>query len=673
MSGGGRSVVIHAHFYQPPREDPWLDAVATEPSAAPFHDWNQRIERECYRAVVAARRYAPDGRIAGIVNTLASISFNVGPTLMSWLEREAAPTYARLLEADRSSRARLGHGNAIAQPYHHVILPLASRRDKVTEVRWGIADFTRRFGRPPAGMWLPETAVDPETLDVLAAEGIAFTILAPHQVERVPARGLPGRYRTPGGGEIALFIYDGGISNDIAFGPALRNAELWRDRLLAAGGAGQGPMLVSAATDGETYGHHHRFGEVALAWLLHDLAGRPDVRLDNFAAFLARHPPTEAVTLVSPSAWSCPHGVERWRADCGCRMAPEQATQQRWRAPLREGLDWLADELHALYDQEAAALLDDPWRARDAYGGVVTADGEDLTRFVDQHLRNGADRVRALELLELERNALRMFTSCGWFFDDLAGIEAVQILRYAARAIELAGVDAPRLEAGLTERLAQGQSNDPEAGDGRSVYRNLVLPSVAAPLRAAAGIAAAARFAPRSDAPAGGSYEATQAGDRLTLTHRRTGRETQLTVSLERDGGSRLAAKVTTRDGSPSPGARLALADLPERYRQVVIAAWREELVARALTPAEIAAVSHGDAPLAAVARRALGHAVAALAADRGPKARATVIDLVDLLDLIGSKIPFDAQTAFQRILEGASPEEAAELAAVGWRLGFVG
>ena len=452
-----RSIVIHGHFYQPPREDPWQNQVAAEPSAAPYHDWNERIEQESYRAVVAARVYAPDGRIAQIVNTLTSISFNFGATLLEWLEREAPETYAAVLEADRASRARhAGHGNAIAMPYHHVILPLASRRDKVTEVRWGIADFRRRFGRDPEGMWLPETAVDPETLDVLAAEGIAFTILAPHQVEHAPPDGSAGRYRTPGGRSIALVVYDGGISHDVAFGPLLKDAAAWAERLLAPGKRGSERRLVAVATDGETYGHHHKFGEVALAWGLRDLERRRDVRVENFAAFLARHRAEREVKLVAPTSWSCAHGVERWRADCGCRMAPERPTQQRWRAPLREALDWLAGELHARFEREGGALFDDPWAARDAYGTDRTADG------------------RARELLEMERNALRMFTSCGWFFDDIAGIETIQILRYAARAIELAGADAPRLEAGVLERLARAQSNDSGEGTGRDVYLNHV-------------------------------------------------------------------------------------------------------------------------------------------------------------------------------------------------------
>ncbi len=473
-----RSVVIHGHFYQPPREDPWLNQIAAEPSAAPYHDWNQRIERESYRAVVAARVYAPDGRIAQIVNTLVSISFNFGATLLEWLEREAPETYAAVLEADRTSRARhAGHGNAIAMPYHHVILPLASRRDKVTEVRWGIADFRRRFGRDPEGMWLPETAVDPETLDVLAAEGIAFTVLAPHQVEHAPPDGSAGRYRTPGGRSIALFVYDGAISHDVAFGPLLKDAVAWAKRLLSAGKSGTERRLVAVATDGETYGHHHKFGEVALAWVLRELERRRDVRVENFAAFLARHRAEQEVKLVAPTSWSCAHGVERWRADCGCRMAPERPTQQRWRTPLREALDWLAGELHSRFEREGGALFDDPWAARDTYGTVVGGAPAGIAQFVAQRLRPGTDRSgerRAQELLELERNALRMFTSCGWFFNDIAGIETIQILRYAARAIELAGADAARLEAGVLERLARAQSNAPGEGTGRDVYLNHV-------------------------------------------------------------------------------------------------------------------------------------------------------------------------------------------------------
>ena len=664
MTAPSRSVVIHGHFYQPPRDNPWLDEVETEPSAAPFHDWNERIERECYRAVVAARVYAHDGRIARIVNTLASVNFNFGPTLLEWMERLAPRTYAAILEADRISCARYnGHGNAIAMPYHHAILPLSPRRDKATEVRWGIADFRRRFGREPDGMWLPETAVDPETLDVLAAEGIRFTVLAPHQVRGAPASGLPGWYRTLGGHTIALFVYDGSLSHDVAFGGLIENAQAWADRLVAPDPAGRGRQLVTIATDGETYGHHHHFGEVALAWLLNDLARR-DVRVENCSAFLARHPPEQEVDLIAPTSWSCPHGVERWRADCGCRMAPERPTQQAWRAPLRDGLDWLAGELHTLFEREATGLLGDPWAARDAYG-VVVSDGSAIDRWLTHFAPNLNDhrgRVRAKELLELERNALRMFTSCGWFFDDIAGIEALQVLRYAARAIELAGADAAHLEAGLLDRLEQAESNEPAAGTGRDLYLGRVKPKIPVPLRVAAGYAALRRVAPGTASALTGCYDVEDQGDKLHLTHCRTGREYAVRVSVERRGAARLVIDVTSSD---APAAtRLALADLPERQRLAVTGALRREIIARRFTADEATELATGAADLPHVAARALLRAVSALEHDQSVAAVGAVWDLVDLLHLEHEHIPFDVQTEFYRI-RAKVPGEVAR------RLGF--
>ena len=665
MTAPDRSVVIHGHFYQPPRDDPWLDEVETEPSAAPFHDWNERIERECYRAVVAARFYAPDGRIARIVNTLASISFDFGPTLLEWMERYAPRTYAAILDADRiSSASNDGHGNAMAMPYHHAILPLATRRDKVTEVRWGIADFRRRFGREPGGMWLPETAVDPETLDVLAEEGIRFTVLAPHQVERAPASGLPGWYRTPGGRTIALFVYDGPISHDVAFGSLIQNAQRWAERLVAPGPAGVARQLVAVATDGETYGHHHHFGEVGLAWLLNDLAQR-DVPVENFSSFLARHPPQQEVRLIAPSSWSCPHGVERWRADDGCKIAPERPTNQRWRAPLRQGLDWLAGELHAVFEREGTTMFGDPWATRDAYGSVVSGDGPALNQWLDEiapRLHSRDDRVRAKELLELERNTLRMFSSCGWFFDDIAGIEALQVLRFAARAIELSGAGAARLEAGLLDYLAQAKSNDPAAGSGRDLYMRDVKPRVPAPLRVAAGYAALRSVAPGTESATTGCYAVQDEGERLQLTQCRTGREYAVRVSVERRGAARLSIDVTSPD---APAAtRLALADLPERQRLAVAGALRREIIARRFSADEAAELASGTASLPDVTARALLRSVSALEQDQSVAAVGAVGDLIDLLHLQNEHIPFDVQTEFYRI-RAKAPRE------VGRRLGF--
>ena len=657
--------MIHGHFYQPPREDPWLESVEREPSAAPAHDWNQRIEQECYRAVVAARRHTADGRIAAIVNTLSSISYDVGPTLLTWLEREAPQTYEAVLAADRESIERLGHGNAVAMPYHHLILPLASRRDKITEVRWGIADFRRRFRREPAGMWLPETAVDDETLDVLAVEGIQFTVLAPHQVEGAPPDGLPGRYRTTAGRSIALFTYDGAISNGIAFGGLLHDARVWAERMVAPDGSGARRHLVAVATDGETFGHHHRFGEVALAWLLHNLEPRGDVRVENFASVLARHPAEHDVRLVAPSSWSCPHGVERWRSDCDCRLAPGPAGRpMRWRAALRDALDWLATEAHGLFEREGKPLLGDPWRVREEYV-AVEGDAAAIARLVSP----SADRVRAAELLELEWNTLRMFTSCGWFFDDISGIEAQQVLRYAARAVELTGSDAARLESGLMERLERAESGTPGVGSGRDLYLANVKPRLPASLRVAGGVAAAHRLAPRADIGEDPGYRVRQRGDRVTLVQRRTGRETHFRVALQRVGGAALAVDAIPLDGGP--GARLGLDDLPEHYRTPIVAAFRAELIARRLSRDERARLAAGAADVSRLAAGALVRAVASLARDRSPRALAAVFDLADLLALQGLHVPFDAQTTLARVRARVGPRAAAALAPVAHRLGF--
>jgi len=580
MTASLRSIVIHGHFYQPPREDPWFDEVSREPSAAPFHDWNERIEHECYGPMVGARATRPaNARATRSANALSSISFDVGPTLLDWLERHAHATYEAMLEADRASRrARAGHGNAIAAPYHHVILPLTSRRDKRTEVRWGIADFRRRFGRDPVGMWLPETAVDDETLDVLAAEGIAFTILGSHQVVRPPANGLPGLYRTGGGRSIALFLYDGDTSHDIAFGPLTGDATLWAERMTArrAPPGETGPHLLTVATDGETYGHHHRGGERTLATVLADLRLREEVLLENPASFLHRHAPREEVELVAPSSWSCVHGVERWRAECGCRMAPERQSQQRWRAPLRDALEWLAGELNRRFEHEGAPRFGDPWRARDAYGASVGS---------------GADGVLALELLEMERNCLRMFTSCGWFFDDLGGLEGTQVLRYAARAIDLAGRDGSRLEEGLLERLARAPVGEPEAENGAELYRRRVKPRVAPPMAAAGGYAAARSLGAGPEElllaglevherPGGSDGEF---GARLDVVERRTGRVHRLVARVERPGAGRIrahvqpaeanggkAADVEMADIEPAEASDVEMADFPERYLSVI-------------------------------------------------------------------------------------------------------
>jgi len=667
-----QAVVVHGHFYQPPRENPWLDYVETEATAAPFHDWNQRIESECYRAVVAARVPDAAGRIARIINTLERISFDFGPTLLAWMEEVAPETYRAVLHADAVSRQRNGGlGNALAAPYHHVILPLGSRRDKVTEVRWGIADFRRRFGHEPAGMWLPETAVDDETLDVLAAHGIRFTILAPHQVSQPPAGGLPGRYRTGGGREIALFVYDGPLSHDVAFGPLLEDAFGWARRILEARSGDAPSALVTLATDGETFGHHHRFGEMALARLLEILGQRPDVTVTSPAAFLASHPPVQTVKLVAPSSWSCPHGVERWRSDCGCRVAPERGWHQKWRAPLRAAVEWLATELHRVFEREGSALFRDAWAARDAYGDVRDAPGAAIAEFVTAQASRALspeEALRARELLELEHDALALYTSCAWFFDDIGGLEPLQAMRYGAHAIELAGPMAS-LDSGFAQRLAAAPSNEAAVGDGRRMYLERARPAVPQATRAAASYAALRRLSPGAVGGRVACFDASAGGDRVRLVHRRTGRTSAFDVSVQNVEGPRLSVAVTPT--GQSAVLRLSLDALTEPERAAIVRSLVAAITSRTLAPQESAALCEGRASLGDVAERGLLVRVESLARDRSDGAIAAARDLLDLLALEGRSVPFDAQTAFARVRSSLPPTETQRLSVLAERLGF--
>ncbi len=662
-----RSIVVHGHFYQPPREDPWLDEVEAEPSAAPFHDWNDRIEQDCYRAVAAARMPGAAGRIARIVNTYEWLSFNFGPTLLEWLERAAPDTYGAVLTADRASSARLGHGNAVAMPYHHSILPLSSRREKSTEVRWGIADFRRRFGREPAGMWLPETAVDQETLEVLASAGIQFTILAPHQVDPVPPGGLPGFVRTGSGRNIAVFVYDGAMSHEIAFGPLIRDGVGWAARLLWSPPQGDPPALISVATDGETYGHHHPFGEMALAMMLERVREAPSATIENFASFLARHGVHHEVRLVAPSAWSCAHGVERWRSDCGCRIAPDRPTNQRWRTPLREAVAWLTAQCHDLFDRDASRLLRDPQEALASYGSVIGAGPKAVRQFGRAAARVSLDEgemVRATELLEMERGALRTLTSCAWFFDDIGGIEALQVLRYAAWVIGLAGPDAAFLEEGFTRRLAQAESNVPTLGTGRDLYLEHARPDLPRPVRIAAGLAAARAIAP--EAATSHAWLIEGPDDALALSNARTGRQYTVRVEYERDG---LGLRLTARSVLLEAPVALRLEDLPERQRNAIASVLRAEVLRRVLTREEHEALDRGD-ELRPVIRHALARRVRSLADDHGEEARHDVRDLLTILEQLGQAVPFEVQTVFYRIWQNQLRDDP-EMIALAQRLGF--
>ena len=493
-----RFVCIHGHFYQPPRENAWLEQIEIQDSAYPYHDWNERIAAECYTPNAESRILDQEGYITRIVNNYSRMSFNFGPTLLSWMERNLPVTYEAILRADRSSMERFsGHGSAIAQAYNHMIMPLANRRDKVTQVRWGIADFERRFGRVPEGMWLPETAVDSETLDVLAEHGIAFTILAPRQAARVRPIGssswsdvsgeridttVPYVQRLPSGRSIAVFFYDGPIAKAVAFEHVLSSGEGFANRLMGAFRDRQSPQLVNVAVDGETFGHHHRFGDMGLAYALHYIETNQCARITNYGEFLAMHPPTHEVEVAEDSSWSCVHGVERWRSDCGCNTGGHGAWNQAWRGPLRDALDWLRDATAQAYEDEARRFVHDPWQARDDYISLVMDRSEGnvgafLHRHTTMELRDD-ERISLLKLLELERHALLMYASCGWFFDEVSGIETVQVMQYAGRVAQLAQeLFGDSIEPQFLEKLSLAKSNLSEQGDGRRIYERFVRPA----------------------------------------------------------------------------------------------------------------------------------------------------------------------------------------------------
>lgn len=610
-----RYICLHGHFYQPPRENPWLEAIELQDSAYPNHDWNERITSECYASNGASRIMDGDGRIVRIVNNYARISFNFGPTLLSWMEENVPFVYKAILAADQESqRLYNGHGSALAQAYNHIIMPLANRRDKETQIRWGIEDFRRRFGRDPEGMWLAETAVDIETLEIMAEHGITFTILSPYQAGRIrplktddddemaddavgtidaeesdgaqepdvlpepvePAKQekieritetateqAPGivaeavamsttvadadievdadidrdattsediesvetttedtgfddgeehvppeehwhdvtgghidptrayRQQLPSGRTIDIFFYDGPVSQAVAFEGLLRQGEFFANRLCEAfSDERPWPQIVHIATDGETYGHHHKCGDMALAYALHYIETNNLAQLTIYGEYLENHPPEYEVEILENTSWSCYHGIERWRSNCGCNSGLHAAWNQEWRAPLRDALDWLRDTVHSLYEQHAGQFLFDPWKARNAYISVIfDRSREHFDCFLGDHATrylSEPEKVTLLKLLELQRHAMLMYTSCGWFFDELSGIETVQIIQYAGRVIQLAqetlslrgamGGDA--IEAEFLQRLSYAKSNIPEHQDGAVIYQKFVKPAM---------------------------------------------------------------------------------------------------------------------------------------------------------------------------------------------------
>jgi alpha-amylase/alpha-mannosidase (GH57 family) len=604
-------ICIHGHFYQPPRENPWLEDIELQDSAYPYHDWNEQIAAECYAPNTVSRILDGEGRIIRLPNNYAKISFNFGPTLLAWMADKTPEVYEAVLAADRQSQKHFsGHGSALAQAYNHMIMPLAHRRDKYTQVLWGIRDFEHRFERPPGGMWLPETAVDLETLDIMAELGIRFTILAPHQAHKVrrigqgPWRDVSGGridpttaylLKLPSGRTINLFFYDGPISRAVAFEDLLVRGENLASRLVNAFSEERPwPQLVHIATDGETYGHHRPHGDMALAYALEYLEYENLARLINYGEFLEKHPPIFEVKIFEDSSWSCVHGVERWWKDCGCNSGRRPGWSQTWRTPLREALNWLRDTLAPQYEEKASQFLKDPWAARNDYILIILNRSRDvLEEFLHQHASrelNPSEKSMVLKLLEMQRHAMQMYTSCGWFFDELSGLETVQVMQYAGRAVQLAQeIFGDGIEAPFLERLAHAKSNVPEHGDGRHIYEKFVIPAKVDLLKVGAHYAISSLFEDyqaqdkiycyaidRED------YRLTEVGKaklnigRIQVTSEITYNSATISFSVLHFGDHNLCGGVRHFQGEEAFGAMawevteaFSLADFPETIRRI--------------------------------------------------------------------------------------------------------
>ncbi len=491
-------VCIHGHFYQPPRENPWLEEIELQESAYPYHDWNERITAQCYDPNAASRILDKEMKIIDITDNYDKISFNFGPTLLSWFEVMSPDTLKAVVASDKINKDKFsGHCPAIAQAYNHLIMPLANSRDKRTQVIWSLREFEHRFGRKPEGMWIPETAVDLESLDIMAEHGIKFVILDPHQIRKFRKIGeeawkdvsnggmdirMPYLCRLKSGRTISIFIYDGPISEDVAFSNLLDNGENFANRLVQAFSDSQEDQIVHIATDGETYGHHHPKGDMALAYCLYHLESKGLAKITIYGEYLEKHPPTHEVEVIENTAWSCIHGIERWRSDCGCNTGMHPGWNQKWRTHLRDAMNWLRDALIPIYEKEAAIYLKDPWRTRDDYIYVILDRSiQNVNKFLSEHATkelSQEEKIKVLRLLGMQRQALLMFTSCGWFFDEISGIETTQVMKYAARAMQLArDVSGTDLEPEYKKILSQAVSNIPDFGNGANIYDNMVKPA----------------------------------------------------------------------------------------------------------------------------------------------------------------------------------------------------
>ena len=596
------ALVVHGHFYQPPRENPWTDEVPREPTAAPFPNWNARIHAECYRANAYARIYGPKQRVASIVNNYAEMSFDLGPTLARWIARHDDQVMRRIRQGDVDQQTRLAAGGAMAQVWGHPITPLLSERDLRTQILWGQIDFRQRFGHEAAGMWLPETAANEATLAALIDAGVKFTILAPEQIEAVRSpdgvwqavtsenldTGRAYRFLHPDGSgrSIALAIFDGPLSRDLAFGTATRDAASFLEAMRHSAERSKvvGKRLVLAASDGELYGHHKKFADLTLAYAVNVAAPVQDMEITNLDAYLAESPPTWELRLRpgpdgEGTAWSCGHGLGRWLRDCGCRMHEVKGSSQAWRAPLRQALDLLRDRAALFFADDAGDLLPDPWQARDAYGEFVDeapdARKKRLRALGRPALRQdrGQSSMRALLHMEMQRSLLLMYASCAWFFDDIAGAEAAIAMRRAAHAMDLwKQLDGKPPERALVQILAQGRSNDAKLGTGADAFARACTDRVTPESAVArAAFSCLAAMAPGQSELPGFAVKtncfATRAARRelkgtAEVTGRRTGESKKLAFDASHDGKSGFVCRIG--------GRRLGLDDLDDEAAQAL-------------------------------------------------------------------------------------------------------
>jgi len=502
MKENKKYLTIHGHFYQPPRENPWIEEIEIQDSAHPDHDWNEKISKQCYGPNGASRIVDDLNSIIEISNNYQYMSFNFGPTLLSWLEVHMPEAYQNILSADEKSLQLYdGHGCAIAQVYNHMIMPLANQNDKYTQIIWGLKDFQKRFKRNSEGIWLAETAVDAQTLEALIDCGVKYTILSPHQAKCInrigenswqdvswgsidPSRAY--RYFVEGTNKqkyIDLFFYDGSISKSVAFDNLLRDGIKFAHRLNDGFVKERNrDQLINIATDGESYGHHTKFGDMALSYLLRVGANNLGFTITNYGEFLEKYPPVYEVDIKPVSAWSCAHGVGRWMEDCGCSTGAQAGWNQRWRKPLRQALDYLRDELIKVCSTQGTKYYKDFWEARNNYIDVILdRSPENINLFFKENAKKQLgtqEKVKAIKLMEIQRFAQLMYTSCGWFFADISGIETTQIMKYAYRAMELAQEFSKiNYEKTFLSILQKAKSNIAEFGNGKDIFNRWVKKS----------------------------------------------------------------------------------------------------------------------------------------------------------------------------------------------------